>query len=296
MDNFFRFESQSDFSLSGFDCETFELLVCSNFADCPPLIDYPTFWLSDITSALSAKCQKKRKRRQTLPFFYSPITVHCLNKLESARRRRASFSALLRLEKEVSDFIELDKACFLDSCKHFATNEAFKILRRLNGRSTLPKETFWRDSHASTITEKANLLNKYFQSVLIESTCSAGTLPQMANPVALLSEVTFSVNQVTKLLKIVPSSTNVACDGIPSFVWNSCPSTLAGYVCSLFSYIINTNEWPNFLNCAYVTTIFKKGSKSDVENYRPIFILPRLFLLYWKKSFLITYIAFFAHS
>ena len=142
MDNFFRFESQSDFSLSGFDRPAFELLVCSSFADCVPSIVYPAFWLSNITIAFSASCQKKRKRRQTLPFFYSSITVHCLNKLESARRRRASFSALLRLEKEVSDFIELDKACFLDSCKHFNTNEAFKILRRLNGRSTLTKELF----------------------------------------------------------------------------------------------------------------------------------------------------------
>ena len=172
--------------------------------------------------------------------------MHYLNKLESARGRRASVSAQLKIEKEVSDFIELDKACFLDSCKHFTTNGAFKILKRLNGRNTLPKEMFWRDSHTSTNTEKANLLNNYFQSVFIESTCSAGTLPQMANPVAVLSEVTFSVNQITKLLEIVPSSTNVACNGIPSFVWNSCPSTLSGYVCSLFSYNINTNEWQNF--------------------------------------------------
>ena len=77
---------------------------------------------------------------------------------------------------------------------------------------------FWRDSHASTNTEKANLLNKYFQSVFIESSCSAGALPQMANPVAVLSEVTFSVNQINKLLEIVPASSNVAGDGIPSFV------------------------------------------------------------------------------
>ena len=38
MDNFFRFESQSDFSLSGFDCEAFELHVCSSLADCAPLL------------------------------------------------------------------------------------------------------------------------------------------------------------------------------------------------------------------------------------------------------------------
>ena len=129
------------------------------------------------------------------------------------------------------------------------------------------------------------MLNKYFQSVFIESTCSAGTLPQMANPVAILSEVTFSANQLTKLHEIVPSSTNVACDGTPLSVWNSCPSTLAGFVQSFFSYIINTNEWPNFWKCAYVTPIFKKGSKSDVENYGPISIMPRLSLVLEKIIF-----------
>ena len=258
IDNFFRFESQSDFSLCGNDFEASQLLVCSSFCVCLLLIDYPAFWLSNIRIALSAGCKKKRKRRQMLPFFYSSITVHCLNMLESARRRRASFSALLKLETEVYDFIELDKACFLDSCKHFAINEA-KILRRLIGRNTFPKEKFWRDCHASTNTEKANLLNKNFQSVIIDSTCSAGNLPQMANPVA---EVIFSVNQITKFLEIVSSSTNMTCDGVPSFVWNSCPSTLAGYVCSLFSYINNTNEWPNFWKCAYVTPIFEKVPKA----------------------------------
>ena len=183
-----------------------------------------------------------------------------MNKLESSRRRRASFSALLKLEKEMPDFIELDNYFTFYSCKQFTTNEAFKILRRLNGRSTLPKEMFLRDSHASTNTEKANLLNYFFQSVFIDSTCSAGKIPQMANPVAVLSEVTFSVNQINKLHNIAPFSTNETCDGIPSFVWRSCPSTLTGYVCSLFSYIFNTNEYASFWKCAYVNSIFEKGS------------------------------------
>ena len=53
---------------------------------------------------------------------------------------------------------------------------------------------------------------------------------------------------------------------------------------ALSSNIINTNEWPNFWKCAYVTP-FKKGSKSDVENYRPISILPRLSLVLEKIIF-----------
>ena len=41
--------------------------------------------------------------------------------------------------------------------------------------------------------------------------------------------------------------------------------------------------------CAYVTPIHKKGPRADVENYRPISILPRLSLVLKKILFLFNY-------
>ena len=65
----------------------------------------------------------------------------------------------------------------------------------------------------------------------------------------------------------------------------SCSELLASYVHSLFSFILQTTCWPLFWKCAHVTPIHKKGLKSDIENYRPISILPRLSLVFERIFF-----------
>ena len=79
------------------------------------------------------------------------------------------------------------------------------------------------------------------------------------------------------------------CDDVPPFVWSSCAEFLAAHVHQLFSLILETCEWPEFWKCAFVTPIHEKESKNNVENYRPISNLPRLFLLFEQIIFNFLY-------
>ena len=64
---------------------------------------------------------------------------------------------------------------------------------------------------------------------------------------------------------------------------------MAPFVHLVFTYIIHSQIWPLNWKCAYVTLIHKKGPRADVENYRPISILPRLSLVLDKILFLFIY-------
>lgn len=49
---------------------------------------------------------------------------------------------------------------------------------------------------------------------------------------------------------------------------------------------INLSRFPSFVKMADATLVFKKGSRPEKDNYRPVSILPNLskvFQWYWHK-------------
>ena len=62
--------------------------------------------------------------------------MHCLNKLNAARKHRKN--SVESLEKELMILIDMDKQVLLNSVQKFNTNEAFAMLKNLNGRIFLP--------------------------------------------------------------------------------------------------------------------------------------------------------------
>ena len=66
--------------------------------------------------------------------------MHSINKLETTKRQMNSKYKIDNMKKEVTDFVELDKMSFFRSTKNFSTNDAFKVLKKLSGRSFFSKE------------------------------------------------------------------------------------------------------------------------------------------------------------
>lgn len=56
------------------------------------------------------------------------------------------------------------------------------------------------------------------------------------------------------------------------------------YICIFYNYAITTPKFPSFLKMENITLIFKKGSKSKMENYRPVNILPVLLKIFKKLT------------
>ena len=46
-----------------------------------------------------------------------------------------------------------------------------------------------------------------------------------------------------------------------------------------FVKVLETKTWPELWKCAFITPILKSSNPENVENYRPISILPQLSII-----------------
>ena len=85
------------------------------------------------------------------------------------------------------------------------------------------------------------------------------------------------------------STTYLTNDNHPTFVLNNCSNIIAPLVVQLFVNVSNTQKWSTLWKCAYITPILKTNNPENVENYRPISILPQLSLILEKMIFNFIY-------
>ena len=222
-------------------------------------------------------------------FIASSLTIHKIDKLETARRKKCSSTKLENLENDVKIFIELDKMTFIESTNNFTTIDAFKMLKCLGGRKSLPNRMTYLESSAMSDLEKANLFNIFFHSVYQKCSFPNSAPNEIESPDIQLSDLLVTPAQVGILLENLPPSTIAVADGIPPFVLKNCAVTLAPLVHLVFSNILILRKWPTIWKCSSITPIHKKESKIRVENYRPISILSRLSLILEKILFEFLY-------
>ena len=108
----------------------------------------------------------------------------------------------------------MDKQVLLNSVQKFNTNEAFAMLKSLNGRSFFPKQMLYKNEVLFEGSGKANLFNKFFQSVFQPNT-EIRLTDFVCGNVIKLSDVQFSLDEIQKYLSRVPSNSTPAFDGIP---------------------------------------------------------------------------------
>ena len=71
-------------------------------------------------------------------------------------------------------------------------------------------------------------------------------------------------------------------DGIPNRVLKDSAELIAPFLTDLFNFSINTKTYPGEFKTAKVAPVFKKGDKADLNNYRPISVLPTVARVFEK--------------
>lgn len=119
----------------------------------------------------------------------------------------------------------------------------------------------------------AAILNNFFHSVFITEDIS--TLPTAINMfkksdnerlrIGVISE-----DDVTKHLRSLDPNKSTGADKISTRLLRQCQDELRLPLKLLFSRLLREGTVPSHWKCANVTTIFKKGNKSEAGNYSPI--------------------------
>lgn len=118
--------------------------------------------------------------------------------------------------------------------------------------------------------EKCNVFNQYFESNFINdngkmsSSCSS-------NSNFVLQNVCFEPFIVYNYLLKLSNSFSAGPDKVPNIILKKCALTLAEPLSIIYEVSFRTNQLPNDWLKSVVIPIFKnKGSRDNIENYRPI--------------------------
>lgn len=93
---------------------------------------------------------------------------------------------------------------------------------------------------------------------------------EMRNVQKSLDDIEFSESDIMKLLTMIDTSKSPGPDQIHPRVLKECAIELVGPLFMLFRNSLNEGRLPQEWKVGNITPIFKKGSRADVSNYRPV--------------------------
>ena len=130
-----------------------------------------------------------------------------------------------------------------------------------------------RDGNRTTEpNEIANILNDHFESVFNKSEQPAtAKMTKRTNEKYDLDPTNFvSEHDLSELIRALDSSKSMGRDGVSPFVLKSCADAFATPLRILFTKSLACGQLPEQWRTANVTPLFKKGSKMEASNYRPV--------------------------
>ena len=117
---------------------------------------------------------------------------------------------------------------------------------------------------------KAKALSEQFSSVFTEDTPETANIKSEGPSYPPIPDLTIREEGIEKLLAGLNPSKASGPDEIPARLLKELAKELAPVVTSLFKQSISTGDVPEEWTSAWITPVFKKGSRSDPANYRPV--------------------------
>ena len=117
--------------------------------------------------------------------------------------------------------------------------------------------------------EKANILNRHFESVFVNENTNT-TYTTTENNWPSLSEITFNEEDVLARLKELREGASAGPDEIPAILLKKCAEPLKHAITLLWKISMEQGYIPQILKAGLITPIHKSGPCTMEQNYRPI--------------------------
>ena len=121
----------------------------------------------------------------------------------------------------------------------------------------------------SDSTQKADILNKQFQSVFTKDTFHIQTVLHGTKQPSI-QPITITEKGVHKLLSELKTHKASGPDNIPNTILKQTATEITPIITKIFNQSIQTGTLPHDWTTANVTPIYKKNNRHDPANYRPI--------------------------
>lgn len=205
----------------------------------------------------------KRLIRRKNRAFYTAKTTRSTRQWERYRNLRKQVQQDLRkaeqdyLSTTVFDSLQTNVKKFWSFIKHRRQDACGISALKVNG------------SLFNEARDKAEILSKQYQSVFTKD--DASNVPSLGiSPYPAVDDLFVSSEGVLKLLKGLNINKAPGPDGIYPQVLKMCADEIAPILQIIYNQSISTGKLPKDWRKANISPIFKRGSRSDAANYRPV--------------------------
>jgi hypothetical protein len=120
----------------------------------------------------------------------------------------------------------------------------------------------------------SNMFSDFFYSTFLAPNSNSALRTTQSNQYnQTFTSMAIKIEDVSKLLSGLDTSKSAGPDKLPPIFLKNCYKSICVPVYLLFVKSLSECHVPSLWKSAYITPIHKKGSKSDVSNYRPVFKL-----------------------
>ena len=137
----------------------------------------------------------------------------------------------------------------------------------------------------------ANLLQDQFKSVYSNPSDSHVKSPVFSPPSCVLDSINFDVSSISKAIHEIGDSSPGE-DGFPSVLLKRCNDALSYPIFLIWKESFASGTIPDYLKNQLITPVFKKGSKFQPVNYRPIALTSNIIKIFERviRSQLVEYL------
>ena len=224
--------------------------------------------------------QKSVGTRFKLPYITPAIKRkirrrHRVYKKAKKRGRKKDWEETQKLRKEINQELQqaytnyINRLLDSEEDKPGAIKRFYRYIKHLRQESTGVSTLKAGGKISATAEEKANACNAQFQSAF--STEDQATMPQPhGERLPPMPDLNITENGVLKLLEGLNPSKASGPDQVPARVLKECAKPLAPVIADFYQQSIDEARLPDDWKQQYVHPVFKKGSRSDPANYRPV--------------------------
>ena len=224
--------------------------------------------------------QKSVGTRFNLPYITPAIKRkirrrHRVYKKAKKRGRKKDWEETQKLRKEINQELQKAYANYINRLldpeedKPGAIKRFYRYIKHLRQESTGVSTLKAGGKISATAEEKANACNAQFQSAF--SMEDQATMPQPhGERFPRMPDLNITENGVLKLLEGLNPSKASGPDQVPARVLKECAKPLAPVIADFYQQSIDEARLPYDWKQQYVHPVFKKGSRSDPANYRPV--------------------------